>query len=863
MANYVEQAVLTLTDRTTKPASQINKELDKLTKTVNNLAKATANLKFSPISAATINSYRRLNNEAKTLASTLGKVAASSKNNNFGGPTTAQASKTQAAAKALQALATAQRNMPKGAFRINVPLIAQNRIDRINQLAAAVRNYTRAMGAVPHNQLINPRVRGSGMNGGGGNNGGNFFMGGGVGGGRWTLTDTMIHGFALELQNAVRRAVIQGIKEGYRDRDLADTRLSDLNLNPQQRARANDFGRDLVQQFPVLNKGEAIQLYSETLPVAKGNEEGAKLLTVELARYVRTMVTRGENKENAIESANSIAKAGEQAGILMDDNGNFDIEGAKKFFETVNKGFLLLGREGNARFVQDLMRNLQGAKYAINDEGIITAMLLGEDMGASRTGTGINQAIRQLAGERIQKKQLNRLIEMGLLDPSAVPAGMVGDKTIMELVGGSATDEEGLRTNFFKWIANTLIPKMEEQGFNPNNPVHAAKFAGAISSDRTSVNMIAAAIVRAQDIKKSLEYGETLDTSNRKLDDTASRSGILAMQEFTSQTETLLGSIANSLERTFIPALRSAASVMQSMSEYFEGKTFSNSELAMGAVATGLGAYGLFRGAGMGARSMLGGALSMSASTVYINAGSVIGGGIGGAAATGAGATAAAAGATAANAAKAGWMSTIMRLIPVIVAANYAASTYDDVKDTKEKQGVGSYGADELLVSTLSSIQKWFTEEKPKREEDAIVQQLAEVTNKIAMAKEREAFPGANEMMIVALEREQRLLSEELLQASVRMDNTFLQGAAILDGNASTMREVFATGATNLGTVGPTIDAAAANFGPTAGAGLLGVASQFGTTAAQTFLAGANGLSVDVNVNAQGGPDTGRTPPLN
>lgn len=866
MANFVEQAVLQLQDKTSAPASKINTELNKLFNTMNKLQKAASKFKINPISTATINSYGRLSKQIDALAKSSSKLTGL---RNLG-PSAQQANRANNMARAMSALAQANRGMPRNGLKITLPNIPQNRIDKINQLTAALRNYARVAKSLPQTPNISPRVSGRGMSRGGGNFGGGggggiIGMGGGSGG-RWTLTDTMIHGFALELQNAVRRAVVNGIKEGYTAQDIADTRLSDLNMTPQQKGSANTFANDLIKQFPILSKGNALQLYSETVPVAKGNAEGAKLLTVELARYVRTMVTRGENPKNAISSANSIAKAGEQAGILMDNDGNFDIKNAKKFFDTVNKGFLLLGREGNAGFVQDLIRNLQGAKYSINDEGLITAMLLGEDMGASRTGTGINQAVRQLSGERIQKKQLNRLIEMGLLDPSAVPAGMVGDKSVMELVGGSATDEEGLRTNFFKWINNTLIPKMTEQGFDAKNPIHAAKFAGAISSDRTSVNMIAAAIVRSMDIRKTLGYGETLDVSDEKFDQTAAGSGTLAFQEFTAQTETLLGSIANSLEGTFIPALKSAAGWMQSMSSFFEGKQFSGAGVAAAAVGAGGLLYGGAKLGGAGMRSILGGALSMNASTVYLNAANVVGNGMGGAASNAANA-ATSAGAT-------GWLGTFAK-VAAVAAATYAVAQVARPYVEEAANKVGGENAvtavklvnPESLASISSTAFKVIFDKYNVKEADPSVTQLAtqisELTAKIGMAKEKEAFPGANEMMIVSLENERRLLEEKLATVGTTLDLSFATGGNLLRDGATNLQTTFSTGAAELDRVGPTINAAAQTFGPTAGAGILGVASAFGSQAGAAFLQAAGKVSVDVNVNSENAASTGRTPPLN
>lgn len=866
MANFVERAVLQLQDKTSAPASKINTELNKLFNTMDKLQKAASKFKINPISTATINSYGRLSKQIDALAKSSSKLTGL---RNLG-PSAQQANRANNMARAMSALAQANRGMPRNSLKITLPNIPQNRIDKINQLTAALRNYARVAKSLPQTPNITPRVSGRGMSRGGGNFGGGggggiIGMGGGSGG-RWTLTNTMIHGFALELQNAVRRAVVNGIKEGYKARDIADTRLSDLNLTDNQKRTASSFADELIKKYPVLNKGEAIQLYSENLPVAKGNEEGAKQLTTALAEYVRTMVTRGENKSNALVGAISISKAGEQAGILMDNDGNFDIENARKFFETVNKGFLLLGKEGNARFIQDLMRNLQNAKYAINDEGLITAMLVGEDLGASRAGTGINQAIRQLAGERIQKKQLNRLIELGLLEPSQVKAGSVGDKTILDLVGNNAIDEEGLRTNFFRWINDHVIPKMVEQGFDPNNPTDVSKFSGAIASDRTASATISAAIVRAADILKTLDYAKGLDTSSAKFDDTASRSGLLALQEFASQSETLLGSIANSLESIFIPALRTSAEWMQSLAGYFEGKQFSGAGVAAAAVGAGGLLYGGAKLGGAGMRSILGGALSMNASTVYLNAANVVGNGMGGTASNAANA-ATSAGAT-------GWLGTFAK-VAAVAAATYVVAQVARPYVEEAANKVGGENAvtavklvnPESLASISSTAFKVIFDKYNVKEADPSVTQLAtqisELTAKIGMAKEKEAFPGANEMMIVSLENERRLLEEKLATVGTTLDLSFATGGNLLRDGAANLQTTFSTGAAELDRVGPTINAAAQTFGPTAGAGILGVASAFGSQAGAAFLQAAGKVSVDVNVNSENAASTGRTPPLN
>lgn len=86
----------------------------------------------------------------------------------------------------------------------------------------------------------------------------------------------------------------------------------------------------------------------------------------------------------------------------------------------------------------------------------------------------------------------------------------------------------------------------------------------------------------------------------------------------------------------------------------------------------------------------------------------------------------------------------------------------------------------------------------------------------------------------------------------------------VLTNSAADMEAVFMTGADNLNSVGPTIDAAAAAFGPTAGEGILTVADEFGRRVAVQIAQASVGINLPAPVARPAEPrlDTGTLTPF-
>lgn len=443
---------------------------------------------------------------------------------------------------------------------------------------------------------------------------------------------SMFDGVISRMGYAIENAILSGLGKGTQQVDIAETRLRLQGLSTEEIAAVSAGAAQIAAEFPQVGRGSAMGLISEVLPTTQGDITGAVAVSSQIAELVQLQTALGVTSEQALEGAIAYAKAGEQMGALTDAAGKIDPKKAEAFFDTIERGAILVGKEFGPSMVQGFIKYARTSKYALDEKALLAGFLSAEEQGTT-AGVGLNQAIKQLSGERVQKKQLNKLIEYGLITEGQVKTGELDGKTITEIVGAGAVDEEGLRTNFYKWVNDVIIPTMKREGFDPNNPVEVSKFAGQITSDRTATDALASAIIRAQEISAQVNAALGFDVTKEGLQEVAGQSVTASIQAVQEQFLSTMGAVGNSFESILIPALNATAGALSSLTNFLYGEDGGN-PLRTGAVVGGaaLGAYGLMKG-GKAALNffnpLMGSAIALDSSAAALTAAAVKLGGAG------------------------------------------------------------------------------------------------------------------------------------------------------------------------------------------------------------------------------------------
>lgn len=557
MANFVERATLIVSDQSSASINKINKSLSELFRTANKLSSIRINLR----------GLDRIQSQVNNLTAKLKQTERVPLKIQLTGLRESDVSKV----KKLTAALRDYRKVAAGLPGVNIPAPNVPAPPPQPRQPRQPRPVAPPPGLVQR-QLVNINVR---------------------------PLENVLNGFVARLGSTIESAIISGFKRGTSDIDVAETRLALQNVTPQERGLATQVARAISEQFPTVSRGAALGLVSELFPVVRGQNEAIQPIANQLAQFAQLRVALGESAEQAINSSIELAKAGEQMGAFTDATGKVDIAGVEKFFATINRAFALIGKEATPELVRGLTKSLRTSKFGLDERGLLTALFLAEESGTT-AGVGINQAIKQLSGERVQKKQLARLMELGLITSKEVEAGKVGNQTVTELVGGGAIDEAQLRSNILQWVVDNVIPKARDAGFDVSNPVEAARFAGEITSDRTATEALTSLLIRANELQSQVDRALGLDVSPERLQGVTDASLLVSLSAASEQFTSVLGEVGNSLSGVLIPAANGAASVLQQIASFIAGPDGEGSATRSAAAAAGAGAlaFGALKGGG-------------------------------------------------------------------------------------------------------------------------------------------------------------------------------------------------------------------------------------------------------------------------
>lgn len=588
--------------------------------------------------------------------------------------------------------------------------------------------------------------------------------------------NSLLNGFISRLGYTIESAIIRGFRQGTSAIDVAETRLGLQGLPPEQRSFANDVAKGLSRDFQVLSRGQALGIVSEILPIVRGQTEAVSPIATEVSRFVELQVALGQSADAAIDSAFKFAKAGEQAGRFTDAAGNIDPNGISNFFQTLRQGAAQIGKEFTPELVQGVTKLLRTSKFALNNEGLLTALFLAEEQGTT-AGVGINQLIKQLSGERIQKKQLANLEALGLITTTEVETGRVGaDRTFEREAKGSVNDEL-LRENILQFVIQEVFPRAKAAGFDLTKETDAARFAGTVTSDRTATDALTALILRANEIQSQVQIAlanqaATAANTQKVIDESL----LVAGQSALSQFNGLLGEAGNAFKGVLIPALNTTAGILQSLGSFISGPEGEGSPTRAAATALGVGAagFGLVKGGGAllnffnpltaSATALNGSAAALNAAAAALTR-SAAAGAVPNATGRGAAATGAAAGlATGATATRGlGIVSFLKNALGVTAIAAGAKLALDEARETEQGKALEQQ-------ALLPFLRELFAAQAPARE----------AANKMQEESQRAAATAITQSLIE--DRATRMRPEDMRQVQqIQADSILIKNLSALE----------------------------------------------------------------------------------
>ncbi|MDK9696855.1 MAG: hypothetical protein OEL76_10705 [Siculibacillus sp.] len=376
---------------------------------------------------------------------------------------------------------------------------------------------------------------------------------------------------AYEIGRRIGRGVLEAGKEGYKAAETSDARLRLLDVTPAKRAQAEvEAAKIAASSRTSISRGEAGGLIAETLPMTRGDVAAAADLAQVMAEQAATLQTLGASAKDANNQMILIAKAAEQTGQVFDEHGKLDVGALKQAFANYTQAMIQGGREISPREWFTFAKNAGAAKYALSDEGRLAAAQLIETLGAAKTGTGLNQLVKQLQGYNVTKEVLANQAKFGLVTTKEVPAGTTAGTKRTKLVRDESTLGKEFFENPVQVAAARLTEIMKREGLDPKSDEDIQKIARAVTSDRTATNILIAAIKEQAQITSAVNAAKARNVSPDKVAADNAQSGQLAFNKASEATKSAAGAAMQSLNDAAIPALRAYANVANKAGEFFK-----------------------------------------------------------------------------------------------------------------------------------------------------------------------------------------------------------------------------------------------------------------------------------------------------
>lgn len=813
MASFVEKAVMIVEDKSTKNLSKIQKALRSLNKQAAMTQKAFKTVKFDGISNADVARMRR-------TGEAMNKMALSGK-------------KLQAVGAIKTRVTVTGSNVRKHTDDLNALAAAQK---KIRPTVATRFQSTGTVPAIPA-PAIRPGVQRGPMN----------FNGGVIG---QAMGNAFLTSVKYRLAASIQDAIITGFREGTKKTDVSTNNLKLLGLNDDEMSKAETTALRLSENS-TLGFGDAKQLLAEVLPTAK-NVDGSNNVdrAGEIARLlmpmVETAINRGSTVDDATNGLQRLSNSLQSAGLFTDSRtGDFDATSAETAIRAAVRAQIEAGQELKPGLIASSIAALNAAKYtSLNDESDMVRFLLRAEQDRQAAGVGQNAAINNMAGYRTTAKAANFLASIGLgetiQEKSGTTGGKTSTKTRYEL---PQADRDLINTSFQTYVDERVIPAMTSAGYDPNNAASVKDFASRATSDRKATSALVQAIVTSMDIRRDVEAAMNRDVSAERIKQVGDESLTVNMKATSEALTAAMGEVAASMSGVLIPALQSVRDVADFVTSFIVSDKDSGNGPAATAAIVGGGVAGTAALA-FGGKKILDMLTGIPANTAALTANTAALNRLTGASALdGNGTDKGNKGGSTRIGGKAALSGVGLIGILMTPPDIREVGSVDPLKDP-ESNAIAALG---------DMIRGLFQEKKQgpvEAMQDASVSQLSSeislLTSEIAARKQAlpDAMEGSDPMLAIM----------QADRASLQVEMQTLQ--ASLGQGAQDMAAVFEGGAMSLQQVGPTITNAAAQFGPTAGAGIMSFANQFGAAAGAQIAAAASNIRVNV-ATASPAPDAG------
>lgn len=859
MANFVESATLIVRDESTAKLRKINKEIRDLLRAAKSLKSKSINLKVS-ISGGT------------AAMAQLSKIKSA--------PNTKTVKVKVSTSGFANANAQLQKiNKTSASKKVTVKVGSQG----IAQVATALQRLIALKKRV--GASVNVPVTGGGGRGPPPSLTSN---GSGVFGNSSVLKDIII----AKAIFTVGTAIINGVREGYTDQQIAAASIRAQQLDPETKSasqKATDeilLGQSKKGTGSAFSRADIENLLAENIPVTlsadgKPDIDAAKRITEQLLRLAETQIAMGISPKDALAQSVDFSKAGESSGnFTSPETGAFDPKRMMKFFETLQKIAPQIGKEFTGSFVRQAVKYLRASKYGMTPEALMGVMMMNEETG-STASVGYNQALKQLMGGGTKKGQAE-LERLGLITTKEVDVGSVGGKKTKERVIDGTIDDELLRSNAFEWVNKNLIPAMIKDGLDPNKANDVQKFVRKVATERTAQDFIISSILRSQELQKQISAANARNADPAVIDAQNAQSGLVAVQGVVSGWEGALGQMVAAFDNILIlPASKTISNFLAEIQSYIAGPDGKPDPARAGIVAGGGIAAAL--GGGLLISKLMGMMTGIPANTIAtgintaaLNANTIANGGSllgkGGAAATGA-----AGGGLLAKA-----RSALLPLAAALALLSFNKGADpnnpdkfpdDPAKDAANKR-TAKFIRDRIVKEILSSERKDpFENSKKDPFHEEPMSKINERTQALLDkgSAKRNAEPTKVEArkplpVVAPLQRPTasgippKSVADDYVASLIAKKNSPDYGIA---AQGAGIRAAFDAGGA---AAAAKVQASGGAFGSTAGGGILAVAGQFGAIVAAAISAAAANVTVNAQAPRLGVPaapgrvaaDTGR-----
>lgn len=830
MADYTEKASLLIVDGSSAKINKINQALNRLSQTAIKTQAALNRLGGG-------NTATRINATAKAVGALARSLSKLPKNTTLGVKLKGNS------ASELRSMARAMAQYKSASKNVNTLIGSGGRsggsyknLDELtNKLVRVARAANLAANALARAKANVPGRGGFGVPGTGSGRNGNYMIPRNIG-----LEIQPFKSFwrsaVVSMGHTITGAIQKGFAEGIKGYDVASNKLA------QQRVGGADLEALRQQAFageqraPIWRADERLDFYAEVGSNFRSPTDAAKFDKF-VERAIYTAVQQGGNREEATTGIAQLFKGLGNAGYLIDQQGgvNKDIG---KYIEAYTAAKTSEGAQINFNDAAQVLKYARTSAQSLTPKEFFLQLIAAADIGASTQGVQLNQTMKNFAGETT-KKALRAQEEAGIRSPGQmVLSGQVGNRKSYTYEAGAIKDEELLRENPSEWFAKNIFGKggfLERKGLDAekSSPAQIISALDPLAGNRNVDDFVA---------KTVLQYQERLTKASRFFDNPQTdeemarintASSWVQLQETTQQLISLFGNLGNKLEKTFIPVIDTVGNWAQRLNNVIEGKTPAEMQ-----------DYALLGGAG--AAGIAGGVAGVKLLTLLT---------------TGFGLPAAATALTKSAAE--------LSLAARALATSGGADLAGDLPGGKKKGGfwpwvlaagatVGTYGAmlqlggssRELTPEELSQRQKLNRQQgldfvwkntMPELEEQA--QQLADWIKKQSEAKTR--YQYAQEQ---GLSPSSDYYQNAEIDYQTANDNVTRLQTSLTEGSAAILA-AFETGSGR-------IEAASNQFGAGAADTLMGIASQFGTTAGAAMRQAIGSIGVNVN-NPAAAPNTG------